>query len=298
MAAPSKLSKLPIEIRREIWGHLSDARVIEIRWDWKGGYYTLCKNPLPFRINHESRAFALSKYSLLEIENNLDMDDYEADNYSETSISNMEFSDDDDEEEADSQDPSPSTAQEPNEITDITNIEPAPVPMFRTYINYSKDIVYLAPEHMGCRDTYTINGPTTRVPALTCLLERFSHLPSISSNLQTLAIEASRLIHIKPFHLANTLFQLKNLSKIILVYGDDCCAANVSSPCRRDPDPDLEEAVDRENTVGYYEKEVEELRAELESSIRMYHRVKDIDGQLEAWKDLKFEPKLINRDRK
>jgi hypothetical protein len=248
--------RLPIELRQEIWRYiLPEARVVEIRWNEKTNKYfttaTLSDEPI-FKTCRDSRNYALSKYTLLEFQNDIDVDIYEDDitgkwrgideEYDEYSVysphsvhehNTTEYEVEDSEAEnegapsAQKQDTPEAAAPAVDATEDINytkdskeDDELVEVPSFSIRVDFSRDVLYFSSAHLCRKRHLNSEGFPTMAPALHALLWRLSKIPNISPKINTVAFEAR---FTNAFLVGPPLFELENLKSIILVEGDSCC---------------------------------------------------------------------------
>jgi hypothetical protein len=246
--APTVLTfftKLPIELRLKIWGLAlpKEGRIIEIRWNEDTNlYFTYSSPPAALHACHEFRQLALKKYEVLEFQNDVDADTYEAGVYEQSIGGQTEGSGYNSGGDVKHESNDGSQVQSNGDIEGENGVAEAEGKMstsinvdgenaaqddsvvkFRTYIDYTLDAPYFAGAHLCKQEHFDGGDEVKRAPALDRLLWQLSDLEDISAKIRFIALEARSA---NSYVLASRLFELENLQRITLVYGDDCCRAD------------------------------------------------------------------------
>lgn len=298
--------KLPLELRDKIWElSMPCARVIEIRWEEdRGKYITYTPSALSsdvFLSCSEARACGLRKYDVLEFENNIDVAAWTEglDEYYESTGWWDQISDIDENEGEEDKD---ETGDEDGYVT----IDDAPklihaVAMFRTYIDYSRDTLYLTSAH-------TISNTIAGSPAHECLLWHLSEIPEISSKIRRIAFQFDAE---RGCLIAASLFEFEKLETLVVVCGEDCCERIQNDcDCKTAPrlvkgghgtgtrkSPPVNWPKGQRFSLDWYETRMGGLREAMEEEVMQHKAFKQYGdaNTIEEWNALKMVLRFVVR---
>ncbi|KAE8450400.1 hypothetical protein EG329_006474 [Mollisiaceae sp. DMI_Dod_QoI] len=273
--------KLPIELRNEIWAYmLPQPRVVEVEWhEPTNRYSTRAQSPFKsgiFRICRESRDFAKSKYTLVDINNDINVYKYEK-------------TIEDDSEDAES----PLHFVRPG----VNSEDTAPTPPFLAYIDFSRETLYFSSNHLETdRESCDHLVPTGAVSA--AFLWHLTKLDGVSAKVRHIALANTIADHA---YIAPALFKFKRLRSITLIDGDKCCGTwSETQPMFRmdclahKPSPRFELKPLPWNTVENGQK----FKAVLEEAAKKYEASPEQNDPVSAeeWREVEIRDAWIKRE--